>query len=242
MHSQPLHCSCKWVPSSTCKTEYKAVTVGSSMRFISWYTSTYPTYGTFLSLYTSFSACAYKCTSDCWNDLPWLTHKISHCVYYGQSEHKLFIASIPRIVITYWQQWALLRIHIFYYGRCEPLVLLTWGDLKKPLKFGSESVLYAIVTIALQYSLAGGQGLRMVSSNTITASLSHDTSKSMLGQKHLDIWVLDGFHSVYHYNKSLFLKRICNIGHCWLQHCSQILCAPFQSAVGFGTIFLLPGA
>jgi len=34
-------------------------------------------------------------------------------------------------------------------------------------------VLYAIVTIALQYSLAGGQG--MVSSNTITASLSHNT-------------------------------------------------------------------
>ena len=43
-------------------------------------------------------------------------------------------------------------------------VLLTLVDLKKPLKFGSESVLYAIVTVALQYSLAGGQG--MVSSNT----------------------------------------------------------------------------
>jgi len=41
-------------------------------------------------------------------------------------------------------------------------------DLKKHLKFGSESVLYAVVTIALQYSLAGGQG--MVSSNTIIAS------------------------------------------------------------------------
>jgi len=58
-------------------------------------------------------------------------------------------------------------------------------DLKKPLKFGSESVLYAIVTTALQYSLAGGQG--MVSSNTIIASLSHNTPKSMFGQKLLDI-------------------------------------------------------
>jgi len=56
---------------------------------------------------------------------------------------------------------------------------------KDTLKFGSESVLYTIVTIALQYSLAGGQG--MVSSNTIIASLSHNTPKSMLGQKLLDI-------------------------------------------------------
>jgi len=47
-------------------------------------------------------------------------------------------------------------------------------DLKKPLKFGSESVLYTIATIALQYSLAGGQG--MVSSNTIISSLSHNTA------------------------------------------------------------------
>jgi len=59
-------------------------------------------------------------------------------------------------------------------------------DLKKPLKFGSESVLYAIhvVTIALQYSLAGGQG--MVSNNTIVASLSHSTPKPMFAQKLLD--------------------------------------------------------
>ena len=57
-------------------------------------------------------------------------------------------------------------------------------DLKKPLKFGSESVLYAIVTIALQYSLAGGQG--MVSRNTVIASLSHSTLKSKSGQKLLD--------------------------------------------------------
>jgi len=51
-------------------------------------------------------------------------------------------------------------------------------------KFGSESVLYAIVIIALQYSLAGGQG--MVSSNTVIASFSHNTPKSMSGQKLLD--------------------------------------------------------
>jgi len=56
--------------------------------------------------------------------------------------------------------------------------------LKKPLKFGSESVLYAIVTIALQYSLAGGQGV--VSNNTIVASLSHNTPKPMFAQKLLD--------------------------------------------------------
>jgi len=40
-------------------------------------------------------------------------------------------------------------------------------------------------TIPLQYSLAGGQGV--VSSNTIIASLSHNTPKSMLGQKLLAI-------------------------------------------------------
>ena len=73
---------------------------------------------------------------------------------------------------------------------------------QKPLKLGSESVCYAIVTSALQYSLAGEQG--MVSSNTIIASLSHDTPKSMFGQKRLDICILDEFHSVCHYkNRSL---------------------------------------
>jgi len=60
-------------------------------------------------------------------------------------------------------------------------VLLTQVDLERPLKFGSEGVLYTKATIALQYSLAGGQG--MVSSNTIIASLSHDTPKTMFGQK-----------------------------------------------------------
>jgi len=79
-------------------------------------------------------------------------------------------------------------------------------DLKKPLKFWSKSVFSTVVTIALQYSLAGGQG--MVSSNTVIASLSHDTPKSMFGQKLLDIWVLDEFHSVCHYkNRSLQKKN-----------------------------------
>jgi len=39
----------------------------------------------------------------------------------------------------------------------------------------------------------------MVSSNTIIASLSRNTPKSMFGQKLLDILVLDEFHSVCHY-------------------------------------------
>ena len=71
-----------------------------------------------------------------------------------------------------------------YYGRCEPPKFGCTSYLSGPkelLKFGSESVLHTIVTIALQYSLAGGQC--MVSSNTITASLSHNTPKSMFGQK-----------------------------------------------------------
>ena len=41
-------------------------------------------------------------------------------------------------------------------------ILFTWVDLKKPSKFGSESVLYTIVTIAFHYSLArrAGHGLQ----------------------------------------------------------------------------------
>ena len=57
--------------------------------------------------------------------------------------------------------------------------------------------------IALQYSLAGGQG--MVSSNTIIASVSHNTAKSMFGQKCL---VLDEFHSVFHYKSRCSLQKI----------------------------------
>ena len=49
----------------------------------------------------------------------------------------------------------------------------------------------------------------MVSSNIIIASLSHSTPKSMFGQKLLDIWVLDEFHSVCH-------------------HKNQICCSPTQ--------------
>jgi len=52
-------------------------------------------------------------------------------------------------------------------------------DLKKPLKFESESGLYAIVTIALQYSLAGGQGMVSIQQLNYSASLSHTTPKSM---------------------------------------------------------------
>jgi len=42
---------------------------------------------------------------------------------------------------------------------------------------GPITVLYTRVTIALQHSLAGGQG--MISSNTMIASLSHNTPKSI---------------------------------------------------------------
>jgi len=43
----------------------------------------------------------------------------------------------------------------------------------------------------------------MVSSNTIIASLSHSTPKSMFGQKLLAIWVLDKFQSVWHYKNQI---------------------------------------
>ena len=58
----------------------------------------------------------------------------------------------------------------------------------------------------------------MVSSNTIIASLSHNTPKSMLGQKLLDIRVLDEFHSVYHKNRPYSFFGIRNIGHSLLTH------------------------
>jgi len=52
-----------------------------------------------------------------------------------------------------------------------------------PLKFGSESVLYAIVTIALQYSLAGGQGTVSSKTCTIIASLAITHPNQCFGQK-----------------------------------------------------------
>ena len=56
-------------------------------------------------------------------------------------------------------------------------VLLTYVDIKKRSKFGAESILYAGVTLALQYTQAGegtgGQG--MVSSNLIVVSLCYNS-------------------------------------------------------------------
>jgi len=64
----------------------------------------------------------------------------------------------------------------------------------------------------------------MVSSNTIIASLSHSTPKSMFGQKFLDIWVLNEFHSVCHYKNHSYSNKNKNwpfwIGHSLIQAAS----------------------